>query len=46
MEKVGKNFEENINSTRNEEKRNEKYGKFKKIICRFEDLMKNQGDKF
>ena len=41
MEKVGKNFEENINSTKNVDKRSEKDGKFKRIISRFEDLMRN-----
>ncbi len=39
MEKVGWNFEDNINNTKNEEKSKEKKYNLDKILNRFEEIM-------
>lgn len=44
MEKVGRNFEDNIKNTKNEEKSKEKKQNLDKILNRFEEIMNIQDD--
>lgn len=44
MEKVGKNFEENIKTTKNEDKKQEKKRNLEKILNKFDEIMKLPDD--